>query len=200
MTSSCDSDNVCRYLQNRRFYRQCHNVLDVTLTVNIQHRSQFVSYREIIQLVDKYPLHAHCWYKLCIRSSLLCESVSLRVVMRLVHATGKTWCKILYQQTMYVISLSNISIKTNFKQIARVELKLTHVYTTLRDTTFCPWRHVICCCSFINVTLLFDNSQRYCILAFFKCGPHSCRKYWSYVHGNENMTVNSRNRIRMNEQ
>jgi hypothetical protein len=44
----------------------------------------------------------------------------------------------LYQQTMYVISLSNISIKTNFKQIARVELKLTHVYTTPRDTTFCP--------------------------------------------------------------
>jgi hypothetical protein len=34
--------------------------------------------------------------------------------MRLVHATGKT---------MYVISLSNISIKMNFKRIARVELK-----------------------------------------------------------------------------
>jgi hypothetical protein len=29
----------------------------------------------------------------------------------------------LYQHTMYVISLSNISIKTNFKQITRVELK-----------------------------------------------------------------------------
>jgi hypothetical protein len=40
-----------------------------------------------------------------------------------VHATGKTWYKILYQHTMYVISLSNISIKTNFKQITRVELK-----------------------------------------------------------------------------
>jgi len=49
-----------------------------------------------------------------------------RVVMRLVHATGKTWYKVLYLHTMYVISLSNISIKTNFKQIARVELKFVH--------------------------------------------------------------------------
>jgi hypothetical protein len=40
-----------------------------------------------------------------------------------VHATDKTWYKILYQHTMYVISLSNISIKTNFKQITRIELK-----------------------------------------------------------------------------
>jgi hypothetical protein len=30
---------------------------------------------------------------------------------------------VLYHHTMYVISLSNISIKRNFKQIARVELK-----------------------------------------------------------------------------
>jgi hypothetical protein len=44
-------------------------------------------------------------------------------VMRLVHATGKTWYKVLYQHTMYVISLSNISIKTNFKQITRVKVK-----------------------------------------------------------------------------
>ena len=45
--------------------------------------------------------------------------------MRLVHATDKTWYKVLYHHTtgMYVISLSNISIKTNFKQITRVELK-----------------------------------------------------------------------------
>jgi hypothetical protein len=43
--------------------------------------------------------------------------------MRLIHATDKTWYTVLYHHTMYVISLSNISIKTNFKQIARVELK-----------------------------------------------------------------------------
>ena len=43
--------------------------------------------------------------------------------MRLVHATDKTWYKVLYQHTMHVISLSNISIKTNFKQITRIELK-----------------------------------------------------------------------------
>ena len=51
------------------------------------------------------------------------ESLLRQVVMLLVHATGKTWYKFLYQHTMYVISLSNISIKTNFKQLTRVELK-----------------------------------------------------------------------------
>jgi hypothetical protein len=53
--------------------------------------------------------------------SLLCEPISRRVVMWLVHATDKTWCTVLYHHTMYVISLSNIS--SNFKQISKVELK-----------------------------------------------------------------------------
>ena len=44
-------------------------------------------------------------------------------VMRLVHTTDKTWYTVLYHHNMYVISLSKISIKTNFKQIARVEIK-----------------------------------------------------------------------------
>jgi hypothetical protein len=57
----------------------------------------------------------------------LCEPVSLRV-------TKATSCDAVSSRktrpdtqscttTLYVISLSNISIKTNFKQIARVELK-----------------------------------------------------------------------------
>jgi hypothetical protein len=46
-----------------------------------------------------------------------------RVVMRFVHTTDKIWYTVLHHQTMFVINLSNISIKTNFKQIARVELK-----------------------------------------------------------------------------
>jgi hypothetical protein len=41
----------------------------------------------------------------------------------LVHATDKTWYTVLYHHTMYVRRLSNISIKTNFKQITRVEIK-----------------------------------------------------------------------------
>jgi hypothetical protein len=41
------------------------------------------------------------------------ESWKQQVVMRFVHTTGKTWYKVLYHHTMYVISLSNISIKTN---------------------------------------------------------------------------------------
>jgi hypothetical protein len=48
------------------------------------------------------------------------ESRQQRVVMRFVHTTGKTWYKVLYKHTMYVISLSNISIKTNFKQITQL--------------------------------------------------------------------------------
>ena len=49
------------------------------------------------------------------------------------HDSDELWCgqftqqtrpdTVLYHHTMYVMSLSNISIKTNFKQIARVELK-----------------------------------------------------------------------------
>jgi hypothetical protein len=65
--------------------------------------------------------------------------------MRFVHTTGKTWYKVLYQHIMHVISLPNISIKTNFKQITRVEIRLTNLYNTLKETTFCAWRHVICC-------------------------------------------------------
>ena len=65
--------------------------------------------------------------------------------MRLVRTTGKTWYKVLYKHTMYVISLSNISLKTNLKQITRVELRLTNFYITLRETKSCAWRHVSCC-------------------------------------------------------
>jgi hypothetical protein len=71
------------------------------------------------------------------------QSRKRRVVMRFVHTTGKTWYTVLYQHTMYVISLSNISINTKFKQITRVEIRFTNVYNTLGETTFCAWRHVI---------------------------------------------------------
>ena len=82
------------------------------------------------------------------------ESRKRRVVMRLVHATGKTWYKVLYQHTIFVISLSNSSMKTNIKQITRVELNL---FNTLMETTFCEWRHVIFS---VHSTML-----RYCVLS-----------------------------------
>jgi hypothetical protein len=83
--------------------------------------------------------------------------------MRLVHATDKTWYKIVYHHTMYVLILSNISIKTNFNQIAKVELKwvqysegdynlcMTSHYFPVHSPTSCycvlshiamVWRHV----------------------------------------------------------
>jgi hypothetical protein len=83
------------------------------------------------------------------------ESQKRWVVMQFVHATGKTWCIVLYQHTMYVISLSNISMKTNLKQITRIELELTNLDNILRETTFCTWRHMFCCHSFTKVILLF---------------------------------------------
>jgi hypothetical protein len=43
-----------------------------------------------------------------------------------VHTQNITFCRKDYARyVMYVISLSNISIKTNFKQITRVEIRLT---------------------------------------------------------------------------
>ena len=54
------------------------------------------------------------------------ESRKRRVVMRFVHTTGKTWYKVLYHHTMYVISLSNISIKTNNKGRNNINKSVQH--------------------------------------------------------------------------
>jgi hypothetical protein len=40
--------------------------------------------------------------------------------MRSVHTTSKTWYKVLYQHTMYVISLLNISIKTYYNRRIKI--------------------------------------------------------------------------------
>ena len=76
--------------------------------------------------------------------------------MRLVHATGKTRYKILYQHTMYVINLSNISIKTNIKQITKVELKF--VQYSRGDYILCMTSHYFYC-TFTNVRLLYFVSH-----------------------------------------
>ena len=81
------------------------------------------------------------------------ESRKRRVVMWLaVHAAGKTWYKVLYQYTMYVISLSNISLNTNFKQIARVELKCAEY--SEGDCILCRTSRYFFR-SFTNVSLLY---------------------------------------------
>ena len=58
---------------------------------------------------------------------------------QLIHTTGKIWYIVLCQHTMYVISLSNISIKANVKQITRLELLFTILWGRLHcvnDVTF----------------------------------------------------------------
>ena len=74
--------------------------------------------------------------------------------MRLADATGKTWYKVLYQHTMYVKSLSNISIKTNNK--GRIKIN-KFVQYSMGDYMFCTWRHIICYRSFINITLQSES-------------------------------------------
>jgi hypothetical protein len=66
----------------------------------------------------------------------LCEPASLRVALEKICDTVSSHnrqdlIQVLYQHIMYVISLSNISIKTNFKQITRVELIFTICFTIL---------------------------------------------------------------------
>jgi hypothetical protein len=98
------------------------------------------------------------------------ESRQQRVLVQLVHTTGKTWYKVLYHHTMYVISLSNISVKTNVKQITTVQLHLTILHNTL-STTLCTWRRVISCfhspksryCSItLSVTVKSSNNAFLC--------------------------------------
>ena len=55
---------------------------------------------------------------LCIMSCLLCEPVSLRVT----QAAYETFYKVLYHHIVHVISLCNIWMKLNFRQITRVVL------------------------------------------------------------------------------
>jgi hypothetical protein len=99
--------------------------------------SEFLSWRNSIGTIARWGLERAQWKnsvscclvthsvlvqdfvsdRACCVNQYHYESRKRRVVMRLVHATGKTWYKVLYQHNMHAISLSTISIKTNFKQI-----------------------------------------------------------------------------------
>jgi hypothetical protein len=57
---------------------------------------------------------------------------------------------VLYHHTMYVINLSNISIKGNFKQIARVELKCVQY----SEGDYILWRYNI------TMTFMTFNSRK----------------------------------------
>ena len=94
-----------------------------------------------------------CWYKILYQVepvvwTSITESRKGRVVMRFVHTTGKTWYSLV--PTHYVCNkfIQHFN-RTHFKQITRVKIRLTNLYNTLGETTFCAWRHVICCHSFI---------------------------------------------------
>jgi hypothetical protein len=122
------------------------------VVLHIQTKIMICLKRIFIENIKYIPIiYRVWWYKTFIRSSLLCEPVSLRVVMRLVHATDKTWYTVLYHHTTHVINLSNISIKTNFKQIAKVELKC--VQYSEGDYLLCMTSRCFFC-SFTNVKLL----------------------------------------------
>ena len=75
--------------------------------------------------------------------------------------------------------------KTNFKRITRVKLNVANLYNALRRTTFCTWRHVICCRSFTNVTLLFGYFECHCTIVgqrlLGEMWTVQLPKYWNYV-------------------
>ena len=115
-------------------------------------------------------------------------------VMRLVYAIDKTWYKDVYKRIMYVISLSNISIKTNYKQITTFELKLTNLYNTLKGLYFVH-----------DVTLVVavhSPMSRYCLIIFSVTVQSSDNTFFGRnvdrtvaenietVFENENMTMN----------
>ena len=94
--------------------------------------------------------------------------------MWLFHTTGKTWYKVLYQHAMYVIRLSNISIKTNNK--GRIKINNFVQYSSRYLLPFIYQSHV-------NVR---DHFQCHCTIvrqyAFLeKFWQYRCRKYCNYA-------------------
>jgi hypothetical protein len=99
--------------------------MNLNETKLIQNAMKTLRYRNVVLLNNKqyniylfisfkykYSLHTLCvGIRLWIRSILLWKPESLQVAN--VDATDKTLDKLFYEHTMYVISLSNISIKTH---------------------------------------------------------------------------------------
>ena len=153
-----------RFFRTMKCFRKWFRI--DSYTIRSENKKKVIIYIIYLYIPITYIV---CGTRLCIKSSLLCEPVSLwvsrRVVMRFVHTTGMTWYKVLYKHTMFVISLSNISIKTNFKQITSVEIRLTNVYNTLRETTICAWRHVYL---LPFILLLFSCCSHWCVLPAYQ--------------------------------
>jgi hypothetical protein len=104
--------------------------------------------------------------------------------MQLFHTTGKTWYKVLYQHTMYVINLSNISIKTNFKQIT-IKINKFVQYSNEDYIFYMTSRYVLPFIYQSRVTVR-DHFQCHCTIvrqyAFLeKFWQYRCRKYWNYA-------------------
>ena len=81
--------------------------------------------------------------------------------MRFAHTTGNISYKVLYQHTIYVICLFNISIKANFKQVIQINNVITlRVSVSNRPTS------LTCLCT----------------------GPCNCRHYRNPVLGKRSVT------------
>ena len=133
--ASCTTlcDKVCQWLAPSRWFSP---VIPVSSTNKTDRH-------------DIYPLHTVRWYKTLYQvEPVVWTSITTS------RDSDELWCGLSIQQArpdtksctntvyMYVISLSNISIKANFKQITRVEIRLLNLYNILRETTFCAWCHV----------------------------------------------------------
>jgi hypothetical protein len=126
--------------------------------MRLVHATDKTWYKVLYQQLFIYFFHLCYLFIFSTCDFYLCFSLMLFIYFFLVFfisdnlSTDKTWYKVLYQHTMYVISLSNISIKSNFKQIARVELEC--VQYSEGDYILCMTSHYFFH-SFTNIRLRF---------------------------------------------
>ena len=73
------------------------------------------------------------------------------------------------------------------------------MYNTLRETILCAWCHVICWHSLTKVTLLFDHFQGHCAIGWQHFLGRNADRAVAGNNETENITVNSRYIIWMNE-
>ena len=111
----------------------------------------------------------------CISTELWCDFY---------QATGKIWCKELYEDTVYVIQLSNISIKNyfkqikiNVKQISRVELKVT-------NTVISYFQWGLCLCSYVFWVFFCALSCELLSFGFLSYTAHCIVRPSIYVSSN----------------
>jgi hypothetical protein len=110
--------NLITYTKNINHINISYTILSMIFKFSLWFEYALISYQLTSRTTITYIV---CWYKTLYQVEPV-EPVSLRVAISC-DAVSSRNRQDLYQHTMYVISLPNISIKKKFKQITRVKLK-----------------------------------------------------------------------------